>query len=581
MALFNNLELTDFGVGVIHQLVAAGGAPVVFSTVALGDGELPGGTSIPKMISLVNERIRANVETLEHDGESHISVVSARISSADLDADLIHRELGVFVLFEGREVLFAYANAGHSYDYIPTAGANAAITKQIVASFSFSSLDTIYKDLPSDQFVTYAAFVDRIDRILPGLAHDAVQSALFDNGNVVLTNKPNVVTSKSTFTEPVSVAPAVKPGDALNLEQLEMARGIRTPGQMDHRSLGYCSRAAGNPLSYMDRLYNAGTTPIGLGQMNWMSAGDGNNYAWSCLTMTLDLPLLTEAIKQPNDVVGQTAFFGLGGTLPSVDLGIYSTSDGGNGILKAYDVQSCGCTHGGSQAATATRTVPALFSSDYHSDKKLRLGFAPAYSGPGATQSYDNAMTILSDSKVSKGLLARLPDDVIQVILVWGGYFVQTKFLPSNCTGMWVKRANGETVFVGWSETAYAYAKVGLVLAPFGNSGVGAFRVHLGDIFGLAGGSRPSLETIYPLKGCMHVADAAEQTKHSTILFADKSSTITPVDRWISVTDDGSGNLTVFIEQNTSGKDRRGLCDITLSNGVTYSIHVTQKANQS
>lgn len=383
-----------------------------------------------------------------------------------------------------------------------------------------------------------------------------------------------------SFSRPLQIQDAINDNEAISKRQVQTGRGLLGPSQLDHRTLGYCHRSPGQPVAYMDRLYNAGSTPIGFGQLNGTNGGDGNNYAWTVLTMTLDLPFLKEAVRQPGDIensaLGQTAFFGLGGTLPRAAAILRSTSAKNGGLLKSYDVQCCGDTHWNSHSGLV-KTVPALFSSDYHLDNRIRVGFAPSFSGSG-NQTYDHAISGLTDSKVSLGLLAHLPDDAVRIILVWGNHFTGTKLLPSSCTGMWVERQNGNRVFIGWSMTSYSFAKIGLILAPFGQSGVGAFRVHAGDVFGLATGSRPSTELCYPLKACMFVSDATAQTKLSSILLMDKTCTIDPVDPWIGVTDDGQGGLTIEIEENTTGEDRRGLCDITLSNGLTYSIHVTQKA---
>lgn len=104
--------------GIALQQRALAGVALIFTRIALGDGEISGNPE--DQLSLANEKQASNI--------AEISIVSG---SARLRADFTNqglgegysiRELGIFaedIDNPGQEVLYAYGNAGEAADYMP------------------------------------------------------------------------------------------------------------------------------------------------------------------------------------------------------------------------------------------------------------------------------------------------------------------------------------------------------------------------------------------------------------------------------------------------------------------------------
>lgn len=175
MIMYPDIKLTNKALSRIRELIFdnTGTERLVFTHVAVGDGVLPEGTAEEDREALAHEVHRSPIETFSKELTSGRVSMSARLATDMLVADLIHRETGVYAMgADGREFLFAYCNAGDAYDYIPASGSTAAVYKSITVSFDVGELRTIFRDLPSDDLVSFAAFNTRLNQLLPELVDE-------------------------------------------------------------------------------------------------------------------------------------------------------------------------------------------------------------------------------------------------------------------------------------------------------------------------------------------------------------------------------------------------------------------------
>ena len=122
MAQFNGMELTTAGRNLIAKAIA--GQPLKFTRAWAGDGTLTEDSDIDSMTGLINpvrEMIIGKIEITEHTGISHVKV---SMSNKELASGFFLREVGLFAQDpdSGEEVLYSYANAGNTADYIPAYG---------------------------------------------------------------------------------------------------------------------------------------------------------------------------------------------------------------------------------------------------------------------------------------------------------------------------------------------------------------------------------------------------------------------------------------------------------------------------
>lgn len=169
MALFSNLQLTDAGQQAVNAyILGSTKTPIALTAIAIGDGAKPANPAA--QTSLVREVKRLAVETSEL--EKGVLTVTARLSTDTITADITHREIG---LFSG-STLFAYANAGDDYDYIPAAGQNTAVVKLITVRITVGTIEVKLETLPADDYVTYAGLEQRVKREVADTVPNEVQT---------------------------------------------------------------------------------------------------------------------------------------------------------------------------------------------------------------------------------------------------------------------------------------------------------------------------------------------------------------------------------------------------------------------
>lgn len=169
MALFSNLRLTDAGQQAVNAyILGSTKTPIALTAIAIGDGAKPANPAA--QTSLVHEVKRLAVESSAL--EKGVLTVTARLSTDTITADITHREIG---LYSGT-TLFAYANAGDDYDYIPAAGQNTAVVKLITVRITVGTIDVKLETFPADDYVTYAGLEQRVKREVADTVPNAVQT---------------------------------------------------------------------------------------------------------------------------------------------------------------------------------------------------------------------------------------------------------------------------------------------------------------------------------------------------------------------------------------------------------------------
>lgn len=114
MANFGQLVLTNLGVQAQYEALA--GKPLRFKRIGMGSGRYSG--NIAALTSLVKENVSVQIRNGYMQGGSF--TIEGFFANDALNTGFEWREIGVFVEDQsGNEILYCYANAGDSYDYIP------------------------------------------------------------------------------------------------------------------------------------------------------------------------------------------------------------------------------------------------------------------------------------------------------------------------------------------------------------------------------------------------------------------------------------------------------------------------------
>ena len=118
MAKFSNIQLTQHGLDMMVN--ADNSKKVIYTKIGLGDGVLTESENVKTLNALKHEIIKSNISHIQNDSASQITLETV-ISNNSINDAFYARELGVFAKLgeDGEEILYAYANAKNTCDYIP------------------------------------------------------------------------------------------------------------------------------------------------------------------------------------------------------------------------------------------------------------------------------------------------------------------------------------------------------------------------------------------------------------------------------------------------------------------------------
>ena len=121
MSYFEGLKLTKKGEQLQAKINGNLSETLTFTKAKLGSGSITSNDEIRFLTDVKEEWGTANVASCKiQGGENNIVAIELQFSNAGLREDKIFREIGLYARGnEGDEILYAYANAGDKYDYIP------------------------------------------------------------------------------------------------------------------------------------------------------------------------------------------------------------------------------------------------------------------------------------------------------------------------------------------------------------------------------------------------------------------------------------------------------------------------------
>lgn len=121
MSYFEGLKLTKKGEQLQAKINGNLSETLTFTKAKLGSGSITSNDEIRFLTDVKEEWGTANVTSCKIQGdENNIVAIELQFSNANLREDKIFREIGLYAQGnEGEEILYAYANAGNKYDYIP------------------------------------------------------------------------------------------------------------------------------------------------------------------------------------------------------------------------------------------------------------------------------------------------------------------------------------------------------------------------------------------------------------------------------------------------------------------------------
>lgn len=116
MANFGQLILTTQGIQAQYE--AQGGSPLKFTRIAMGSGNFSGNTMT--LTKLVAENVSVPIKNGYVQSKNNAYIVEGFFTNEGLQIGFEWREIGLFIEGEdGSEILYCYANAGNTYDFIP------------------------------------------------------------------------------------------------------------------------------------------------------------------------------------------------------------------------------------------------------------------------------------------------------------------------------------------------------------------------------------------------------------------------------------------------------------------------------
>lgn len=121
MSYFEGLKLTKKGEQLQAKINGNLSGTLTFTKAKLGSGSITSNDEIRFLTDVKEVWGTANVTSCKIQGdEKNIVAIELQFSNAELREDKIFREIGLYAQGnEGEEILYAYANAGDKYDYIP------------------------------------------------------------------------------------------------------------------------------------------------------------------------------------------------------------------------------------------------------------------------------------------------------------------------------------------------------------------------------------------------------------------------------------------------------------------------------
>jgi hypothetical protein len=157
MPNFGKLSLTSTGINTLVK--AQAGSEIAFSKIKIGSGMFSGNVST--LTDLIETQLTAEIVTGTLLNNTY--TVEAHFTNEGLAQGFYWREIGLYVNdSNGNDVLFGYANAGTSSDYIP-ATASEIYTKHVRISVAVGDAQNIIVNHTSGTYVDIVTFEEALN----------------------------------------------------------------------------------------------------------------------------------------------------------------------------------------------------------------------------------------------------------------------------------------------------------------------------------------------------------------------------------------------------------------------------------
>lgn len=157
MSYFNGLKLTKKGEQLQAKVNGNLSKTLTFTKAKLGSGKISSENEIRFLTGLKEEWGEASISSCTIQNETKVAI-ELQFSNANLTQDKIFRELALYAKTDDEaEVLFAYANAGEKYDYIPLVK-DSPHTFIITIHFTISSSAKVNASIDLNSYVSLKTF---------------------------------------------------------------------------------------------------------------------------------------------------------------------------------------------------------------------------------------------------------------------------------------------------------------------------------------------------------------------------------------------------------------------------------------
>ena len=165
MSYFEGLKLTKKGEQLQAKINGNLSETLTFTKAKLGSGSITSNDEIRFLTDVKEVWGTANVTSCKIQGdEKNIVAIELQFSNAELREDKIFREIGLYAQGnEGEEILYAYANAGDKYDYIPLMK-DSPHSFIIVIYFNITSGSKVDAKIDLHSYITHQEFNEEMSK---------------------------------------------------------------------------------------------------------------------------------------------------------------------------------------------------------------------------------------------------------------------------------------------------------------------------------------------------------------------------------------------------------------------------------
>lgn len=174
--------------GKILHAKAIAGAELVFTRLAMGDGELGSSQSSTELTALISEKLSVNITGLKV-LTGGMATVKGVMSNTGLAAGFYWREIGLFATDpDDGEILYCYGNAGTLAEYIPAGSGSEILEKVIGITAIVSNVASVSATIAESMvYATQQDLQDHINNVtLHGQMYDSTLAKYYklgvDNG---------------------------------------------------------------------------------------------------------------------------------------------------------------------------------------------------------------------------------------------------------------------------------------------------------------------------------------------------------------------------------------------------------------